>query len=114
MSFAPKLSALPAAQRALWPELKALSTRFVLYGGTALALRYGHRVSRDFDFFASAPIEPDELLATVPFLRDAVVRQKSPNRLPEAVRERLRAAVALRAISHFEALAGGIAPPTQD
>lgn len=34
--LAPKLSALPAAQQRLWPDLAALPSRFVLYGGTAL------------------------------------------------------------------------------
>jgi hypothetical protein len=75
MSFAPKLSALPAAQRALWPELKQVPRQFVLYGGTALALRFGHRISVDFDFFASAPIKPEELVRSVSWLRTATIRQ---------------------------------------
>lgn len=81
MIFAPKLPALPAAQRALWTELKQVPARFVLYGGTALALRLGHRKSEDFDFFADAPVNPDELLQKVTFLRGATVRQKAPNTL---------------------------------
>src|ERR1017187_4964128 len=85
MSFAPKLSALPEAQRALWPELKPLSSRFVLYGGTALALRLGHRQSEDFDFFADAPIAPDELLNSLPLLKGAIVRQKAANTLTVTV-----------------------------
>ncbi len=48
--LAPRLDVLSAAQRALWPELAGLPRGFVLYGGTALALRLGHRVSVDFDF----------------------------------------------------------------
>ncbi len=32
---------------------------FVLYGGTALALQLGHRVSEDFDFFSSSGFDPD-------------------------------------------------------
>ena len=86
MSFAPQLSALPDAQRALWPQLKALSQRFVLYGGTALALRYGHRISEDFDFFCDAPMSADGLLDTLPFLKGAVVRQKALNTLTVSVR----------------------------
>jgi len=30
----------------------------VLYGGTALALQFGHRMSEYFDFFSSAAFEP--------------------------------------------------------
>jgi hypothetical protein len=86
MSFAPKLAALPPAQRVLWPELKQIPPGFVLYGGTALALRLQHRVSVDFDFFASAPIQPAELLASLPLLQGATVRQSSLNTLTVEVR----------------------------
>jgi predicted nucleotidyltransferase component of viral defense system len=85
MNFAPKLPALPAAQRNLWPELKQVPPRFVLYGGTALELRLGHRQSEDFDFFANAPINPQELLDTLPLLKGATVRQKSSNTLTVVV-----------------------------
>jgi len=85
MSFAPKLTALPDAQRRVWSELKQLPPRFVLYGGTALALRLGHRKSEDFDFFTDAPLDPDELLKSVPFLKGATVRQKSVNTLTVSV-----------------------------
>ena len=61
MTFSPKLNILPASQRALWKELKATPRHFVLYGGTALALRLGHRVSEDFDFSTNATFEPLEL-----------------------------------------------------
>jgi hypothetical protein len=49
----PHLDILPASQRALWRELAEIPPDFVLYGGTALALRLGHRQSEDFDFFSS-------------------------------------------------------------
>ena len=49
MNFSPKLDILPEPQRAIWTELKTTPEQFVLYGGTALALRLGHRVSEDFD-----------------------------------------------------------------
>ena len=43
---------LPDAQRTLLPMLSPLKALgFVLYGGTAIALHLGHRVSVDFDFF---------------------------------------------------------------
>lgn len=55
------LDILPAGQRALWEEeLRAGFPGWVLYGGTALALRLGHRTSVDFDFFSSAPLVPLE------------------------------------------------------
>jgi hypothetical protein len=49
------LSILPESQRKLWTELNQVPSEFVLYGGTALALRLGHRISVDFDFFTSLP-----------------------------------------------------------
>jgi hypothetical protein len=85
MSFAPKLSILPEAQRAIWDELRQVPRRFVLYGGTALALRLGHRQSEDFDFFADAPVLPEELMHTLPFLKDAAIRQNAPNTLTVVV-----------------------------
>ena len=49
--FKPCLEILPPAQQRLWPELgRAGELGFALYGGTALALRLGHRFSVDFDF----------------------------------------------------------------
>jgi hypothetical protein len=41
--FNPKIEILPSAQRSLWGELKQTPRHFVLYGGTAMALRLGHR-----------------------------------------------------------------------
>jgi hypothetical protein len=85
MSFAPLFSALPDAQRAIWPELKEISSQFVLYGGTGLALRFGHRQSIDFDFFGNAPIEPAELLERLDLLKGGIVRQKGLNTLKVTV-----------------------------
>lgn len=70
---------LPAAQAALLPELSKLPRHFVLYGGTALALRLGHRTSIDFDFFSARPFAPDRLEPTLP-VRGAVL-QKAENTL---------------------------------
>jgi hypothetical protein len=61
MTFSPKLNILPPSQRILWKELKATPKHFVLYGGTALALRLGHRISENFDFFTNATFEPQDL-----------------------------------------------------
>ncbi len=53
------LDILPSVQRALWDSrIYAGFAGWVLYGGTALALRLGHRESVDFDFFSSKPFEP--------------------------------------------------------
>ena len=53
MTFLPKKDILPEAQQELWTYLEEVPSDFVLYGGTAVALRYGHRESVDFDFFSS-------------------------------------------------------------
>jgi hypothetical protein len=114
MSFAPKLSTLPEAQRAVWPELKPLSSRFVLYGGTALALRLGHRQSEDFDFFGNAPVNPDELLNSLPLLKGATVRQKAANTLTVTVHRPQPVKIsffglALRRVKNPETTSDGVA-----
>lgn len=76
-----KLDVLPPQQRKLWRLLGQTPAEFVLFGGTALALRLGHRQSVDFDFFAFRDIEPDALLASVPYLARASVSRKSLNTL---------------------------------
>jgi len=81
----PRLDILPAAQRALWPELTAIPPDFVLYGGTALALRLGHRTSEDFDFFSNQSFQPDELERRIPFLAGSTRLQSSPNTLVSLV-----------------------------
>ena len=81
MTFTPHLSVLPAAQKGLWPELGQVPRHFVLYGGTAVALHYGHRASVDFDFFTTRPIDPDELMRSLPFLRGAKPVQVAANTL---------------------------------
>jgi hypothetical protein len=69
-SFEPRLDILPESQRLLWPELDAVPSDFVLYGGTGLALQLGHRVSEDFDFFSSLGFDPDRLRSRLPFLEN--------------------------------------------
>lgn len=76
-----KLEILPQAQRRLWNELKNTPQEFVLYGGTALALRLGHRTSEDFDFFSNRPFFPDVLRKTIGYLQDAEMRQFEENTL---------------------------------
>jgi len=62
-TFKPILSALPEPQRALWEELQTTPASYVLYGGTALALRLGHRQSQDFDFFAAEAKDYQDIAA---------------------------------------------------
>lgn len=77
MTLAPRLDVLPAAQRALWPDLAAVPNQFVLYGGTGLALRLGHRESIDFNFFSHDPLDHRGLESKLPFLRTAETLQES-------------------------------------
>lgn len=79
--FAPKLAILPPTQRRLWEELGATPGYFTLYGGTALALRLGHRQSVDFDFFGDRPIDPQALMNEIPYLADARVLDVRVNSL---------------------------------
>jgi len=85
MIFSPKLDTLPASQRALWKELKATPKHFVLYGGTALALRLGHRVSEDFDFFTNRTFDPQDLVDRVPYLHHGKVTSLRENTLTVAL-----------------------------
>jgi len=80
-TFEPRVDILPVAQRRFWPELSETPEAFTLHGGTAIGLRLGHRPSVDFDFFASAPFAPDDLMRKLPYLRGATVRQSAPNTL---------------------------------
>lgn len=75
--FPPRLEVLPPAQRELWPLLAPIQRfGYVLYGGTAIALRLAHRHSVDFDFFTSQSVNPGELRKHLPFLRDSRPIQK--------------------------------------
>jgi hypothetical protein len=81
MFFNPNLAILSPPQLRLWPELDTTPETFTLYGGTALALRLGHRASVDFDFFSNQPFDPDELAASIPYLKGAERVRVSPNTL---------------------------------
>jgi hypothetical protein len=83
--FYPHLDILPAAQKRLWRELSAVPDEFVLYGGTALALHFGHRTSIDFDFFGGRSLNLEELEASIPFLTDAKIIQREKNTLSAIV-----------------------------
>src|ERR1700676_624304 len=79
--FQPRLDILPPAQLALWPELDATPEHFTLYGGTALALRLGHRNSVDFDFFSDLVFDPDALARAIPYLAGAELVQVASHTL---------------------------------
>jgi len=81
IAFQPHLEILPPAQRVLWDELRETPEHFTLYGGTALALRLGHRESVDFDFFSHEPIEPEALMQEIPYLDGAEQRAVARNTL---------------------------------
>jgi hypothetical protein len=80
-TFSPRLEILPSAQRKLWAELSAVPREFVLCGGTALALHFGHRQSIDFDFFGNRPLDISKLESGVSFLSGAKVVQREKNTL---------------------------------
>jgi hypothetical protein len=77
-SFSPHLEILPEPQLRLWPKLRPIADLgFALYGGTAIALRLGHRVSLDFDFFTEHALDRASLEERLPFLGRAQVLQES-------------------------------------
>jgi hypothetical protein len=80
--FEPHWEVLPAAQRELWPSLAgSIDLGFVLYGGTAVALRLGHRHSIDFDFFTEKPLDRRLMEKSFAFLRRSEVIQDRPDTL---------------------------------
>lgn len=80
-SLSPLLRVLPQEQQLLWDRLDGTPAHFVLYGGTALALRLGHRESVDFDFFSSHTFQPLELARTIPYLENQIVTQQEKHTL---------------------------------
>ena len=80
--FHPRFAILPEPQAKLWGELApARDLGFVLYGGTAIALRLGHRHSVYFDFFTHLPLERAALKKSLPWLATAAVLQDEPESL---------------------------------
>jgi len=80
-TFQPRLDILPEAQRRLWDELGTTPDHFVLYGGTAIALRLGHRHSEDFDFFSNEPFAATELRGRIKYLKGAENEHVAANTL---------------------------------
>ncbi len=78
----PRLDTLPEPQRLLWESLRpSISLGMVLYGGTAVALRLGHRISVDFDFFSEKPLQKEKIWSTFAFMKSVDVLQDQPDTL---------------------------------
>lgn len=85
-SFKPRLEILPAAQRRTWPELKGLADLgYALDGGTAIALRLGHRASVDFDFFTDRVLDRPALGKALPILKHSTLLQDTPDTITALV-----------------------------
>ena len=81
-TFNPRTDILPPAQNEIWPQLApAAEQSFVLYGGTAVALHLGHRVSVDFDFFRTEPLDKARIESSFQFFRGAQTLQEDKNTL---------------------------------
>lgn len=79
-TFKPRMDALPSAQQRLWPQLRSASDLgFTLYGGTAIALRLGHRDSVDFDFFSEKPLDRETIKSAFPFVARSTTIQDQGN-----------------------------------
>lgn len=79
-TFIPKLDVLPPEQQRIWPQLSnAPKLGLTLYGGTAIALRLGHRESMDFDFFTNKPIDREVIRAAFPFASESTPLQDEGN-----------------------------------
>jgi hypothetical protein len=83
--FSPRIEVLAEAQRLLWNELGSTPRSFVLYGGTAIALRLGHRQSEDFDFFSNDEFEPGALFGSISYLEGGRIDQRGDNTLSVVV-----------------------------
>ena len=81
-TFAPRMDILPSAQKRIWDELRpAADLGFVLYGGTAIALRLGHRQSVDFDFFSDKKLDRENIFRSFGFMDSVTVLQDEPDAL---------------------------------
>jgi hypothetical protein len=81
-SFEPRTEILPKAQQEIWPLLApAPRLSLVLYRGTAIALHLGHRISVDFDFFRTEPLNKKDIETSFTFVRNARTIQEDENTL---------------------------------
>lgn len=78
------LNILPDEQQKIYPKLSDLKSKgFILFGGTAIALQYGHRQSVDFDFFNIKALDGEIQKNIIDTLTDIkfTVLQNEPNTL---------------------------------
>lgn len=81
-TFRPCLKILPGKQQRLLPELVPAGVLgFVLYGGTAIGLRIGHRKSVDFDFFSERKLDRETIQNSFSFVSRSTVLQDSADTL---------------------------------
>ncbi len=83
--FEPNLDAMAHEQRALWPRLAELPADAVLYGGSGIAVRLGHRVSIDFDLFLPRSFAPGDMAREIARIGQLDVMQSAPNTLSARV-----------------------------
>ncbi|MGB8353671.1 MAG: nucleotidyl transferase AbiEii/AbiGii toxin family protein [Chthoniobacteraceae bacterium] len=87
----PKFHILPRSEKDIWPQLApARGLGFVLYEGTAIALRLGHRQSVDFDFFSQGNLDKDSIRQGLAFMRDATLIQDERNTLTVLTRDKVK------------------------
>jgi hypothetical protein len=80
---------IPASTEATLGALRDahLTDRFYLAGGTALALRFGHRLSFDLDFFSPEHFDEEALLQRIQTLAGFALVAKAPYTLHATVRK---------------------------
>jgi hypothetical protein len=109
------MDVLPKPQQRLWPQLRpATDLGFVLYGGTAIALRLGHRSSVDFDFFCDRPLNRPELIQGIPVLSSSTVIQDESNSLTFLVPDALSGHIKLSFFGDIGFGRVGVPEPTED
>lgn len=78
--FPTRWDILPPPQRRLWADLWAApQLGLVLYGGTAIGLRLGHRPSIHFDFFTERRLDRTALQSAFAFVPRAATLQETAN-----------------------------------
>ncbi len=106
--FVPHMELFSPSQQAVWFSLAPLrKAGFVLYGGTAVALRLGHRQSIDFDFFSDQPLDKSGLYKSLPILATATVIQDAPSALGVLVPVDVSAATEYVKLAFFGDIANG-------
>lgn len=98
------------ATTCLAPAQASGRLEFVLYGGTAIALRLGHRRSVDFDFFSTTHLDKSLLLQHMPWLIQAIVVQDERDSLTFWFQIRRTASPSKFHFLEASILAGSVSP----